>query len=202
MSSVIAFVLMLAPLSLPEVPPSELGFDKSLGERIDGALDRAIGAGSIPGAVVLVGRSGKIAHVAAKGFRSLAPDREPMTRDTIFDLASLTKPIATATAVMLLVERGKIRLDDTVATLLPDFAEGGKGRITVEQLLRHRSGLIADNPISDYADGPETARKRLAALGVIGDPRREVPLQRRELHPPRPDRREGRGRAPRWVRRS
>ncbi len=170
MHSVAAFLLMLSPLALPEASPAELGFDRALGGRIDAALDRAIGANTIPGAVVLVGRSGKIAHVSARGLRSLSPDREAMTRDTIFDLASLTKPIATATAVMMLVERGKLRLDDTIAKLLPEFAGGGKGAITVEQLLRHRSGLIADNPLSDYSDGPEESWKHLAALKVIGKP--------------------------------
>ena len=170
MSCVVALVLWLAPMSLPEAPAVELGFDRALGERIDAALDRAIAAKTIPGAVVIVGQSGKIAHVAARGFRSLAPDREVMTRDTIFDLASLTKPIATATAVMILIERGKIRLDDTIAKLLPEFAGGGKGAITVEQLLRHRSGLIADNALSDYADGPEKAWQRLAESKVIGPP--------------------------------
>ena len=170
MSNVAAFLLMLAPLSLPEASPVELGFDRALGERIDAALDRAIAANQIPGAVVIVGRSGKIAHVAARGFRSLVPEREAMTRGTIFDLASLTKPIATATAVMMLVERGKLRLDDTIAKLLPEFAGGGKGAITIEQLLRHRSGLIADNALSDYADGPEKAWERLAALNVVGVP--------------------------------
>ena len=70
-----------------------------------------------------------------------------MTTDTIFDLASLTKPVATATSVMLLVERGLVRLGDPVARYLPEFAAAGKQNITVEHLLVHRSGLIADNEV-------------------------------------------------------
>jgi uncharacterized protein YbbC (DUF1343 family) len=166
---VLSLVLMLA-VDLPEASPAELGFDANFVKRIDDSVDRAIAAKKVPGAVVIVGRSGKIAHVAVRGMRSVSPNPEPMTRDTIFDLASLTKPVATASAVMLLVEREKLKLDDTVAKLLPDFAGGGKGAITVEQLLRHRSGLIADNPISDYEDGPIEAWKKLAALKLVSEP--------------------------------
>ena len=98
---------------------------------------------------------GKIAYAKAFGHRAVEPAAEPMTRDTIFDMASLTKPVATATSVMILIEQGKLRLDDRLGTLLPEFDNHGKGAITVEQLLRHRSGLIADNPLGDYADGPD-----------------------------------------------
>ncbi len=118
----------------------------------------------VPGAVVLVGRHGKVAYARAFGQRAIEPRPEPMTRDTVFDMASLTKPMATATSVMILIEQGKLRLDDTLGQLLPEFDNHGKGAITVEQLLRHRSGLIADNPLADYADGPadglEEARRR------------------------------------------
>src|SRR6185312_14966015 len=98
------------------------------------------------------------------------PAHEPMTRDTVFDLASLTKPVATATSVMLLVERKRLRLDDTLGRLLPEFDNHGKGAITVEQLLRHRTGLIADNPLADYADGPARAWERLANLDLKAKP--------------------------------
>ena len=104
--------------------------------------------------MVIVGRRGAIVYVRAAGRRAIEPMIEPMTRDTIFDMASLTKPVATATAVMLLVEEGKLRLGDRVVTFLPELNNHGKDRITVEHLLRHRGGLVPDNPLEDYAKGP------------------------------------------------
>src|SRR5690606_14559350 len=80
------------------------------------------------------------------------------------DLASLTKPIATATSVMILAERGKVALTDPVARYLPAFAANGKEAITVEQLLLHRGGLIPDNPLADYLQGRDRALERIWAL--------------------------------------
>jgi uncharacterized protein YbbC (DUF1343 family)/CubicO group peptidase (beta-lactamase class C family) len=156
--------------SLPSAVPSELGLDTGRLARIESAVERAIAAGKVPGAVVLVGRRGKVTYAVALGRRAVEPGAEPMTRETVFDLASLTKPLATATSIMILVEQGKLRLDDTLARLLPEFDNHGKGAITVEQLLRHRSGLLADNPLGDYADGPDGAWKRLAELDLTNPP--------------------------------
>ena len=165
--------------SLPEARPEALGFDPSRLARVDDAIARAIGEKKVPGAVVAVGRRGKLAMVRAFGRRSVEPSDEPMTRDTVFDLASLTKPVATASAVMVLLERGKIRLGDKITAHLPELKGNGKDAITVEQLLRHRSGLIADNPIADYAEGPEIAWERIAGLTPSDAPGRGFPLQRR-----------------------
>lgn len=156
--------------ALPEVAPRSVGVDPERLARIDGAVERAIARGEIPGAVVVVGRRGKIVHARAYGKRAVAPSAEAMTRDTLFDLASLTKPVATATSVLVLVDRGQVALRDPVVKYLPEFDNHGKGAITVEQLLRHRSGLIADNPISDYADGREKAWERIAALKPVAPP--------------------------------
>jgi CubicO group peptidase (beta-lactamase class C family) len=142
---------------LPEAPPESVGLDPVRLARIDEVVDRAIADRAVPGAVVLVGRRGKIAYARAAGLRSVRPSDEPMTRDTLFDMASLTKPVATATSVMILLERGRLRLNDRLGKLLPEFDNHGKGRITVEELLRHRAGLIADNALADYGDGPEAA---------------------------------------------
>lgn len=150
--------------ALPEAEPGSVGLDPRALARIDQAVNQAIDDHAVPGAVVLVGRHGKIAYVKAFGRRAIVPEPEPMTRDTIFDMASLTKPVATASAVMLLIEQGKVKLDDLIITHLPEFANHGKEAITVEMLLRHRAGLIPDNPIADYKDGPETAWKHLAEL--------------------------------------
>ncbi len=150
--------------ALPEARPEALGFDPARLARVEDAIARAVGEKKVPGAVVVVGRRGKVALARAYGRRSVEPTDEAMTRDTAFDLASLTKPIATATSVMLLLERGKFRLGDRVVAHLPELKGQGKDAITIEQLLRHRSGLIPDDPIADYADGPEAAWRKIAEL--------------------------------------
>jgi uncharacterized protein YbbC (DUF1343 family)/CubicO group peptidase (beta-lactamase class C family) len=156
---------------LPETEPNAVGMDADrLRTGIDEALRHAVEEGEIPGAVALVARQGKVVYRKAIGRRAVIPESEPMTTDTIFDLASLTKPVATATSVLGLVESGDVRLDDRLGRVLPEFDNHGKGRITIEQLLRHRSGLIADNPLSDYADGPEKAWERLANLELTATP--------------------------------
>jgi uncharacterized protein YbbC (DUF1343 family) len=128
------------------------------------AVEAAIQRGDLPGAVVAVLHDGKIVYREAFGRRAVKPDSEPMTADTIFDMASLTKPLATATSVMVLIEQGKLRLDDRIAAHWPEFGINGKEKLTVEHLLTHTSGLIADNPISDYADGREKALERICQL--------------------------------------
>ena len=159
-----------ARAALPDAPPEQVGLDPSRLGEIDAAVARAIEEKQVPGAVVVVGRRGKIAYAKAFGRRAIEPAGEPMTRDTIFDLASLTKPVATATSAMILVERGRMKLADPVARYWPEFASRGKEAITVEQLLRHRSGLVADNPLGDFADGPAGAWERIADLGLVGGP--------------------------------
>ena len=155
-----------ARAGLPVVAPERLGFDPARLGRIDAVVDAAIAGKKVPGAVVVVGRGGSIAYAKAFGLRSVEPAEEKMTVDTVFDMASLTKPVATATSAMILLELGKLRLDDKLATLLPKFDNHGKGVITVAQLLRHRAGLIADNPIGDFADGPDRAWERMSELGL------------------------------------
>ncbi|WP_250847006.1 exo-beta-N-acetylmuramidase NamZ domain-containing protein [Aquisphaera insulae] len=158
------------PLPLPSRAPETLGFDAERLARIDAAIDRSIAAGEVPGAVVLVGRRGAVAHAYAAGKRAVEPSPDPMTRDALFDMASITKPVATATSVMILLEEGKLRLSDRIVRYLPELDNHGKARITIEHLLRHRAGLIADNPIGDFANGPEEAWKRIAALELEYEP--------------------------------
>ncbi|HWX43204.1 MAG TPA: exo-beta-N-acetylmuramidase NamZ domain-containing protein, partial [Blastocatellia bacterium] len=117
---------------------------------IDEAINSSIERKEVPGAVALVARQGKIVYRKAFGYRALEPHREAMTVDTVFDMASLTKVVATATSMMILVERGKVSLADAVALYIPEFGRMGKERITVEQLLTHRAGLPPDNDIADY----------------------------------------------------
>ncbi len=112
--------------------------------RVDRALDRAIEAGETAGAVLLarMPREGEVLeHASVCGLAVSRPERLPMTRETIFDLASLTKVLATATALMLLVHEGRVALDDPAAKYLPAFGERAKDAVTVRHLLTHSSGL-------------------------------------------------------------
>ena len=157
--------------TLMTTAPSAVGMSPTHLTNIDTIVEAEIAKKQLPGAVVLVGRQGKIVWRRAYGNRALEPQPEAMTTDTIFDLASLTKIVATATSVMILVERGLVRLGDPVSRYIPEFAENGKRAITVEHLLVHRSGLIADNDIRDYEQGPEKAIEniwRLAPLNEVG----------------------------------
>jgi len=126
---------------------------------VDSIIRQSIEDGNIPGAVLVVGHDGKVIYRKAYGERALDPRREPMTLDTIFDLASLTKVIATTTAVMQLMEQGKVRMNDPVAKYLPEFAQNGKEDITVRQLMTHYSGLAPDLDLSTPWEGKDTAYK-------------------------------------------
>ena len=112
--------------------------------KVERALDKAIESAEIPGAVVLarMPREGEVLEFAwAQGFSTMRPERLPMTRETIFDLASLTKSIATTTGVMRMMEDGLVALDDPVAKYLPVFGERDKEGVTVRHLLTHSAGL-------------------------------------------------------------
>ncbi len=121
-------------------------------EALDAVIRAEIDRGVIPGAVLLVARADRIVYTGTWGMRALDPVPEAMTFDTIFDLASLTKPLATAAGVMRLVELGKIRLQDRVSDYLPEFAGGGKGGIRIAQLLTHTSGLPPGVPVGTIRD--------------------------------------------------
>jgi uncharacterized protein YbbC (DUF1343 family)/CubicO group peptidase (beta-lactamase class C family) len=124
---------------------------------VDAAIEQAIQEAQVPGAVLVVGHHGQVIYRKAYGSRALEPRREAMTLDTVFDLASLTKVIATTTSVMQLVEQGKVRLNDPVAKYLPEFAQNGKDDITVRQLLIHFSGLEPDLDLKATWEGKQTA---------------------------------------------
>src|SRR5580700_10098195 len=129
---------------------------------LDAAVDQAARDGLIPGAVLLVGRDGKILHRKAYGERALVPAREAMTVDTIFDAASLTKVIACTPALMKLFEDGKLRLSDLVTVYLPEF-QGGKSDITIRDLMTHFSGLRPDLDLEPPWSGYDTGIRRALA---------------------------------------
>ena len=129
--------------------------------QMDGVIAGEIANKRLPGAVVVVGRKGKIVWRKSYGDRALEPAREAMTTDTIFDLASLTKVVATATSIMILVERGKLRLNDPVSLYIPELKGEGRERITLEQLLTHVSGYAPDFDLRERWTGYDEAIKRL-----------------------------------------
>ena len=112
-------------------------------QAVEDAFHEAVGQGVFPGAVVLVGRGEETVFAGAFGARSLVPEKTPMRPDTIFDLASLTKPLATAPAIMLLVREKKIRLEDRITRFFPNFGVLGKTHVTFRHLLAHSAGLPA-----------------------------------------------------------
>lgn len=138
--------------------------DRTQLSKIDAAAEAAIKKGEIPGAVVVVLHNDEVVFRKAYGSRAVKPETEPMTVDTIFDMASLTKPVATATSILLLMEQGKLKPEDLVSKHWPEFGANGKEKVTVEHLLLHTSGLIPDNAIADYADGRTKALERVAGL--------------------------------------
>lgn len=137
---------------------------------VDAVIEQAIREGEVPGAVLLVGHNGSVIYRKAYGHRALEPRREPMTLDTVFDLASLTKVIVTTTAVMQLVEQGKVRVTDPVAKYLPEFAQNGKEDITVRELLTHYSGLEPDLDLKTPWESKETAYRMAFAETPVSPP--------------------------------
>jgi CubicO group peptidase (beta-lactamase class C family) len=125
--------------------------------RIDAVVTDSIAKRELPGAVVLVEHRGKTVFRKAWGNRAVEPFAEPMTVDTVFDIASLTKTVATAPAVMILIEEGKLLLSDPVVRFIPEFAAGGgdRAKVTIEQLLTHRAGFPPDDPLELYTGTPE-----------------------------------------------
>jgi uncharacterized protein YbbC (DUF1343 family)/CubicO group peptidase (beta-lactamase class C family) len=122
---------------------------------VDPLIDEAVQSHLIPGAVLLVGHNDEIVYRKAYGLKAWLPEREPMTLDTIFDAASLTKVIATTPAVMRLFEQGKLRIDDPVVKYLPEF-QGGKSDITIRLLMTHFSGLAPDLELVPKWSGYQT----------------------------------------------
>jgi CubicO group peptidase (beta-lactamase class C family) len=120
--------------------PEEIGLSRERLARVYGFLDEAVQQGKLPAAAIAISRHGVSVPVHCFGRQLLNPDSPPVQPDTIFLTASITKPV-TVTAVMLLVERGKVLLDDPVCSVIPDFAANGKEQVTLRHLMTHTSGL-------------------------------------------------------------
>ena len=168
---VITLSLTLNALAqLPNARPETVSLSTPKLAQMDQVIADSIAKHQLPGAVVLVAKQGQVVWRKAYGERAVEPVREPMTPDTIFDLASLTKVVATATSIMILVERGKVRLGDPVSDYIPELKGDGREKITIELLLTHRSGYAPDFDLKERWTGYDEAVKRL-----IKEPLRNPP---------------------------
>jgi len=161
---IIFLALLLAQsvfAQLPAAPPSSQGISAERLARMDAVIAVSIEKKELPGAVVLVGRHGKAVWRKAYGARAVEPQHETMTSDTIFDLASLTKIVATTTSIMILIEEGKVRLSDPLVQFIPEMKGEGRDTITIEQLLTHMTGFAPDFDLRDRWSGYDEAMKRL-----------------------------------------
>ncbi len=136
---------------------------------VDRQMERAVQSGLIPGAVVVIGHNGRMVYQKAYGSRAIIPQREPMTLDTVFDAASLTKVIATTPSIMRLFEQGQIRLNDPVTNYLPEF-QGGHSDITIRNLMTHFSGLRPDLDLKPAWSGYGTGIQRALNDKPAGPP--------------------------------
>lgn len=139
---------------LPRVAPEQVGMDSHRLLHADEAIQKAILNKEIPGAVLAVVRHGKMAYLKAYGNRRIYPNIEPMEINTVFDMASCSKPMSTAVSAMILIERGQLRLLDRVNLYLPDFREwqgenGEKQDIRIVDLMTHTSGLPPYAPVAE-----------------------------------------------------
>ncbi len=148
---------------LPVALPGSVGMNAAKLNKIEALVNADIADKKLPGAVVIVGHKGKIVYRKAFGNRSLVPTVEKMTVDTIFDVASLTKPVATATSIMILVEQGKLRLNDTIGKFITDIDDREAKKVTIQQLLTHTSGYRPDFDLGEKWTGREGM---LAALKI------------------------------------
>ena len=170
----IVLILLLAaqPIfaQLPHSKPETVAISMSRLAEMDSVIAADIAKGKLPGAVVTVGRKGRMVWQKTYGSRAIEPTREAMTADTIFDVASLTKIVATATSIMILVERGKLRLSDPLSLHIPELKGAGGERVTIEQLLTHVSGYAPDFDLREQWTGHDEAIKRLIAEPLRNPP--------------------------------
>jgi len=173
MKRILLVLLLVAQPVLAQLPlakPESVALSPARLAQMDPIINEEIKEHHLPGAVVLVGRKGRIVWQKSYGFRAVEPAREAMTNDTIFDLASLTKVVATATSIMILVERGKVRLSDPVSRYIPELKGEGRDNITIEMLLIHRAGYAPDFDLREQWTGYDEAIKHL-----IKEPLRNPP---------------------------
>jgi len=176
---VVEIILLLSLCTVTGCQPSATKLAREKLKAIDEIVAGEIGQGSFPGAVVLVGRGQKILYRRAFGNQMITPRKEAMSEDTVFDIASLTKPVATAASIMILRDRGKIKLSDFVRQYLPAFACEGKEEARIEHLLTHTSGLPAYTSASELKEQfgspcPDKVIEKICSLKAMSEPGREL----------------------------
>lgn len=157
-------------LELEPSSPEAAGFRPEGLAEVDRLIAAAVADGAFPGGVVAIGRNGRLAHLRPFGRQTYAPDAPQVEADTIYDLASLTKVVATTTAAMLLVDEGRLDLDARVASLLPRFAGPGKDRVTVRHLLTHSSGIDWWAPLYRELSGRAAFLDRIYSMPLVSEP--------------------------------
>jgi uncharacterized protein YbbC (DUF1343 family)/CubicO group peptidase (beta-lactamase class C family) len=169
---VLSLALVAQPVlaQLPLAKPEAVSVSATQLASMDSVINDEIAKHRLPGAVVFVGRKGRLVWQKSYGSRAVEPVREPMTPDTIFDVASLTKVVATATSIMILVQRGKVRLKDPISRYIPELDGNGRERITIEHLLTHVSGYAPDFDLRERWTGHDEAVKRLIAEPLRNPP--------------------------------
>lgn len=131
----------LSPNWLELLSPSSLGMDSEILKEVDVLIEQTIAIGHTPGAVVAIGRGNKMSFLKGYGHRQFYPEKEKITLDTLFDLASVTKVAAAATAMAIVIDQGKVSPDDLVVKYFPEFGSNGKDKITLRHLFTHTSGI-------------------------------------------------------------
>jgi len=167
--TLISFIL-IEPLTAnaPANPPRKISEEELA--PISKSVEKAIRVHQIPGAVILIANQGKVLYRRAFGHRALEPKKFPMTLDTLFDIASLTKVVGTTTALLQLVEDNKANLDDPVAKYWPEFKENGKAEVTLKDLLTHYSGLRPDLDLEPSWSGYKAALKKIEEEKLTSPP--------------------------------
>ena len=155
---------------LHHVAPESAGMSTARLALIDDVMRRAIAAGGFPGGAVIVGRRGAIVWERGYGTLDWTTGTPVDAERTMYDVASLTKVVATTAATMVLVDRGKLRLDEPVARTLPAFRGPGKDAVTIRDLLTHRSGLPAGRVLSRRGSGPASARTMVLSTPLVRQP--------------------------------
>lgn len=168
--AILATALALSAQSAAATRPKNSAISNPRLTSLDAIVEDAIQDGQVPGAVLLVWHDGQVVYRKAFGNRSIEPRREAMTVDTVFDIASLTKVVATTVAVMQLVQKGEIRVNEPVAKYVPEFAQNGKEDVTIRQLLTHFSGLAEDLDLSQSWQGHDTALQIAYAQKLLDPP--------------------------------
>jgi CubicO group peptidase (beta-lactamase class C family) len=163
---------LLLPLLLLAAPPGRPAAGEDPWAALDAVAGEAVTAGNVPGVVLLVNHRGRTVYRKAFGRRAVEPEPQPMTLDTVFDLASLTKPVATGSSIMALIEEGRLRLRDPVALHWPEFGANGKDKVTIRQLLTHSSGLASwENYQRRFGDaaGPAIQERTPQVLAALAE---------------------------------